>query len=188
MPYSAGRDQKQQALGRFSHPDTMARIRGVVDLGAGAGVWRRLARPLPIGQVPWVAIEVYRPYVKRFNLRKVYDHVRVRSLTSLKYAGYAGNVFIFGDVLEHLERADAVRVLRRASSVGTVVVMMPFLPSTSEHQGGIESEQHRYVWRWDEWLDELRALGRRFEIVTLPLGSGRNKGITILWHPDHLDG
>jgi hypothetical protein len=160
----------------------------VLDLGAGAGIWRELADAHTIGSLkPWIAVEAHRPYVNRFRLRHRYDGVRIRDLLSLKYSAYPGFLFIFGDVLEHLDREDAVQAIWRASSVGTAVVMMPFAPTTSAEQDGdgVESERHRYVWTWEEWLGVLTTLSLDVEPLEVPPGAGRNKGITICWHQSH---
>jgi hypothetical protein len=159
-----------------------------VDLGAGAGIWCELSAEYYVGSLPWTAVEAHAPYVDEFGLRDFYDTVLVRDLTQINFAAYPGHVFIFGDVLEHLDSWKAIVVIRRAAQFGTVVVMMPFLPSISAEQdavNGVEWERHRYVWEWDEWLDALRTIGLTPEIVQAPPGDKRNKGVTICWHPSH---
>lgn len=185
MPWSYGTAEKRQALALLS---ARTGIRGVVDLGAGAGLWRELSREFVIGALPWTAVEAHKPYIDRFRLRERYDGVRNQDLRLIKYGRLPRHAFIFGDVLEHMDRAVALDVVRRAASMGTVVAMMPFRPSESEAQdavGGVEWERHRYVWEWGEWLAALRELGHEPEVVAAPPGDGRNKGVTICWHPAH---
>lgn len=187
MPWSdESGDLKSRALERFSHSAILSRIQGVVDLGAGAGLWRSHSRKLPIGQKPWTAVEIHRPNVQRFKLKERYDHVVQRDFRKIKYGKLGGHLFIFGDVLEHLEREDALDVVRRASSMGSVVVVMPFSPTTSAEQGasdGNEWERHRYIWRWGDFISAIDP--KMMEIVQAPPGAGRNKGCLILWHPGH---
>jgi hypothetical protein len=185
MPWSYGNDAKRKALALLS---TRRGIRGVLDLGAGAGTWRKMAREFVIGGSKWTAVEAHAPYAQEFNLSKLYPHVIVNDLRMIKYGRYPGFVFIFGDVLEHLERAQAIDVVKRASSMGTVAVMMPFHPTASANQGasnGVEWERHRHIWHWEEWLDALRTLGLTPELVEVPPGDERNKGVTICWHASH---
>ena len=185
MPWSFGDSEKRKALALLS---ARAGIRGVLDLGAGAGIWRELSREFVIGSSPWIAVEAYEPYIKRFKLRQRYSRVRIQDLRLIKYGSYPAHVFIFGDVLEHMPKTDALKVMRRAASMGSVVVMMPFLPTLSEEQDaveGVEWERHRHVWCWQEWLDALAALGLETEVVTQPPGDARNKGVTIRWHRSH---
>lgn len=194
MPWSDESEElKQRVLGRLSRPEILASLAGVVDLGAGAGLWRHHAQALSIRAKHWLAVEVWLPNVKRFNLRERYDAVRVADFRRIKYGRYPGCAFIFGDVLEHLSREDALDVIRRAASMGSVVIVMPFHPSSSAEQGpgedGNEYERHLYVWQWLELLEELWRLEREFrgelEIVQQPPGRGRNKGAVILWHHSH---
>jgi hypothetical protein len=186
MPWSSGQEIQRDALTRLSA--RAAAFGGVLDCGAGAGIWRDLARDLPIGARPWHAAEVFQPYFERFGLADKYDLAMHRDLRRLKYGIYRGWAVLFGDVLEHLERLEAVEIVRRAGSVATVVVMMPFVPSASAEQGACEGnpwEAHRYVWRWSDWLATFEALVGRVEVVAPPPGSGRNKGCLIGWHGDH---
>lgn len=185
MPWSYGDDVKRKALALLS---ARTGIRGVLDLGAGAGLWRTFSREFVVGSVPWTAVEAHAPYIARFDLGGRYDAVRHKDLRLIKYGHFPGHVFIFGDVLEHLERAQAIDVMRRAGSMGTVVAMMPFLPTASEEQDavdGVEWERHRYVWQWQEWLNVLADLGHQVEVVQAPAGDERNKGCTISWHAAH---
>lgn len=194
MPWSDETEElKQRVLGRISRPEVLQRLAGVVDLGAGAGLWRHHSLQLSIRALPWLAVEGYLPNVKRFNLRERYSAVRVADFRRIKYGRLPGQLFIFGDVLEHLSREDALDVVRRASSVGSVVIVMPFHPTASAEQGpspeGNELERHLYIWQWLELLEELWRLEREFhgelELVQTPPGHGRNKGAVILWHRSH---
>lgn len=188
MPWSDdSSDLKTRALLRFCHSAILSRIEGVVDLGAGAGLWRNHSQALPIGEKKWTAVEVWPANVKRFNLKNRYDAVRVKDFRKIKFNAYPGHLFIFGDVLEHLEREQALDVIRRASSMGSVLVVMPFSPTTSAEQGpyddGNEFERHRYIWRWGDWISSIDPM--LLEVIQLPPGAGRNKGCHIIWHPGH---
>jgi hypothetical protein len=183
VPWSFGDEGKRKALALLSG---RVGIRGVLDLGAGAGRWRTLSREFVVGSVPWTAVEAHRPYTKQFKLADHYGRVLNVDLRNVKYGSYPGHVFVFGDVLEHLERDEALAVVRRASSMGTVVVMMPFRPTVSEEQeGDVKWEHHRYVWGWDEWVAALRDMGLDPDPVVVPPGDERNKGVTICWHAAH---
>lgn len=186
MPWSDDSDGiKRAALAMLSAAPNVA---GVLDVGAGAGLWRSNAKGLPIHAHRWVAVEAYPPYVGRFNLRKRYDFVRIRDLRTIRYGAYPGWVVLMGDVLEHLDRGAALAVLGRAASVATVVVVMPFLPTTSEEQGAVdgnEYEAHRHVWEWEDWLAATDGVGGRREVLREPPGDERNKGAVIYWHATH---
>lgn len=187
MPWSQNDDGiKASCIAAVSAPPIIDRITGVVDLGAGAGLWREAARPFNLDAKPWTAVEIHRPNVARFGLRDRYDAVRNIDFTRIKFRDYPGRLFIFGDVLEHLDRQVAIDVVRRAAAAGSVVFVMPFHPTTSAAQGpvdGNEFERHRYIWDWTEWIRAIAPL-----VVTTvqePPGAGRNKGAGIIWHPSH---
>ncbi len=188
MPWSQDDDGiKASCLAAVSFPSIVDRIVGVVDLGAGAGLWRHHAASFNVGvNRPWTAVEVHYPNVKRFGLRSRYDRVRNIDFRRIKFGRYPGHLFIFGDVLEHLERDEAIAVVRRAASVGSVVFVMPFDPTTSAEQGAVEGneyERHRYIWRWEEFAEAVAPL--IVSPIAIPPGHGRNKGAGIIWHSCH---
>lgn len=188
MPWSQDDDGlKASCIAALSAPPIVDRIEGVVDLGAGAGLWRHHSRSFNLGvNRPWIAVEVHYPNIPRFELRKRYDLVRNIDFRRIKFSAYPRHLFIFGDVLEHLEREDAIAIVRRAASVGTVIFVMPFAPTTSAEQGpvdGNEYETHRYIWDWEEWREAIAPL--KVSSIQEPPGTGRNKGAGIIWHPCH---
>lgn len=187
MPWSQDDDGvKASCIAAVSALPIVDRIAGVVDLGAGAGLWRQNARTFNLSTKPWTAIEVHRPNIARFHLRERYDRVRNIDFRRIKFRDYPEHLFIFGDVLEHLERAQAIDVVRRAAAAGSVVFVMPFHPTTSAEQGPVEGnefERHRYIWRWEEWIEAVAPL--RVSSIQEPIGSGRNKGAGIIWHSCH---
>lgn len=187
MPWSQDDDGiKAQCIAAVSAPPIVDRIDGVVDLGAGAGLWRMRSLTFNLSSKYWTAIEVHLPNIARFKLRERYDVVRNIDFRRIKFRNYPGHLFIFGDVLEHLERAEAIDVVRRAAAVGSVIFVMPFSPTTSAEQGAVDGndfETHRYIWDWEEWREAIAPL--RVSTIQEPPGSGRNKGAGIIWHSCH---
>lgn len=187
MPWSQDDDGiKASCLAAVSPHPIVDRILGVVDLGAGAGLWRHHAKSFNVDSKLWTAVEVHYPNIPRFDLRDRYDVVRNIDFRRIKFRNYLGHLFIFGDVLEHLERAEAIDVVRRAAAAGSVIFVMPFDPTTSAEQGpvdGNEYETHRYIWGWEEWREAIAPL--RVETIAEPPGHGRNKGAGIIWASCH---
>jgi predicted TPR repeat methyltransferase len=81
----------------------------VLDVGAGDGKWGALLR----GRVRHVTgLEVWEPYVSKYGLEHVYDRVVVHDARTFdRWLEF--DVVIFGDVLEHMPRADAETIVRR---------------------------------------------------------------------------
>lgn len=97
----------------------------ILDIGAGGGTYFHL-----LNQGKWYtmdAVEVYKPtvdYIKTFY-RNVF-HQDIRNFSAWKDIQY--DLAIFGDVLEHLNVEDAIRVLERAKLYCKhIIICVPFL-------------------------------------------------------------
>ena len=78
----------------------------VVDCGAGDGFYGKLIRYcFPDANI--IAVEKTTEYIKKFNLNLIYDDVLNRDLVDA-VKELSGDLVIFGDVLEHLQK-DMVR-------------------------------------------------------------------------------
>lgn len=122
----------------------------VVDVGAGAGLYVDFLRPfLPTSH--WTGIEVWEPYVSEFNLRGKYDELIIgdaRELTPLPQA----DLYILGDVLEHMLKSEALELWQRAREVSRfVAASLPIVhyPQGAEH--GNPYEEHLYHYSVNEF-------------------------------------
>jgi 2-polyprenyl-3-methyl-5-hydroxy-6-metoxy-1,4-benzoquinol methylase len=92
-------------------PDT------ILDVGAGAGMYKLLIERMVLerAQPKTVdAIEIWEPYVKEFELEKLYNNVYTQDVRSWENWNY--DLVIFGDVLEHMSKEDAIEVWERSLS------------------------------------------------------------------------
>lgn len=111
-------------------------IHTVLDVGPGAAFWPRRLGPVLDG-AEWDAVEVWGPYVQRFQLRFTYRTVVVADVAYLDWSrlpeplgGRAYDLVVLGDVLEHLRDlrevdrvlAEAKRWSRRVLLAGPVGV------------------------------------------------------------------
>lgn len=120
--------------------------RTVVDVGAGAGEGRDFYAPLWPG-ASWTAIEVYAPYVPAFGLARAYDLVIVEDVRAVDPLP-AADLYLFGDVLEHLPAADAVQVWDRARAVASWLVIG--IPVGEYEQGPAYGNRHEaHLASWD---------------------------------------
>jgi SAM-dependent methyltransferase len=97
-----------------------------LDVGAGAGKYLNLIRA-SLGEEPGVtALEVWEPYIEKFDLKKRYNRViqdDVRNINDFKY-----DMVIFGDVLEHLPEQEAIQVWNKVSQqAGYGVISLPII-------------------------------------------------------------
>jgi len=112
----------------------------VVDVGAGDGFYCKLIkRFIPNCQV--TAIEKNKIYPEKFNLASIYDSVINDDIvTAIK--NLSGDLIIFGDILEHLEKKDMLQVLGDSlKHFSYVIVNSPLGFQPQEHE--FPEERHR---------------------------------------------
>lgn len=126
----------------------------ILDIGAGAGTYADLLRPhLP--HTRFTAVEVFEPYVARFDLRSKYEEILIGD--ALKVRLPCADVVILGDVLEHLEHRDALKLWSRARIVAesAVFLSLPIVEYPQGAVGGNEHEAHLHTWSFDAVLSDL---------------------------------
>jgi hypothetical protein len=148
---------------RYHLPNT------VTDVGPGEGTYAKLFRPVHEG-VWWTAIEVHKPYVAKYKLkstktRRMYDEIHVEDVRKSAEHLFYRDLVIFGDVLEHVERDDAVVLLQRAEAAGAwnILVSLPIVDSPQGEVDGNPHEAHLHQWDADDMDQVLAGLGGRVE-------------------------
>lgn len=117
------------------------RPKNVLDVGAGAGKYGRLVRnTLPNASIE--AVEVWEPYVKTFSLLDIYDLIHVKDVRELEPHIFEGvDLVIFGDVLEHMTKEEAVLVWDRARHSNRLI-SIPIVHYPQGHSHGNPYEEH----------------------------------------------
>lgn len=135
----------------------------IVDAGAGEGTYSTLARHLRL-DARWVAIEIFEPYVDRFLLTQKYDDVIVGDV-NIWQPTTDDYVILFGDVLEHMPRSEAVNLLQfHMQHAAEIMVSIPIVYAPQGAVHGNEHEAHLHHWHWDE-MDELLPGAESFKGV-----------------------
>jgi hypothetical protein len=132
MPYSA--EEGQSLMMSWIKAQSP---RSVLDIGAGSGTYGKLVRAA-CPDAYRIGVEVWHPYVARFNLTDVYDqvvHADVRDMWG--EPPIRADVVILGDVLEHMHVEDATRVWRMALDWARKAVYLS-IPITPYPQGECE--------------------------------------------------
>ena len=94
----------------------------VLDVGAGEGTYYNYLHDY----FKYIdAVEVFKPNIDRWELKKKYREVYLHDIKDFKYPKY--DIIIFGDVIEHLTVKQAQKVLKYAySNCQEMIVAVPY--------------------------------------------------------------
>lgn len=118
----------------------------VLDVGAGCGTYYEYLKDY-FNDIE--AVEVFEPNIKNFNLEQKYKKVYNINILDFKYDYY--DIIIFGDILEHLETAEAQQVLDYAfDRCKELIVAVPYL-----YPQGIEEDNVYEIHKQDDLTNEI---------------------------------
>jgi len=129
--------------------DKHKEIKTIVDLGPGAATYSKLIK----GDFVWKAVEIWGPYIKRFELDKYYSEIRIGDIRYMEFP--KGDCCIAGDVLEHLRREDFISTFKKIDKqFDYVVISVPVNLLADDVFEGNFLEGHQSYWSIDE-LDKV---------------------------------
>jgi phospholipid N-methyltransferase len=147
-----------------SHPESrpwvISQIRSlkpktILDVGAGSGTYQYEIFKSGYTRAKMDAIEVWEPYIEEYELEKKYSNVfnvDVREWNNFDY-----DLVIFGDILEHMSKEDALKVWENTSLQARCAIIS--IPIIHYHQGAINNnpyEEHvKDDWTSEEVLDSF---------------------------------
>lgn len=118
----------------------------ILDVGAGEGTYLPFLRDYFTNIE---AVEIFEPYIKKYDLKNRYEKVYNVNILDFKYDYY--DIIIFGDVIEHLEVPEAQKVLEYAfNRCKEMVVAVPYL-----NPQGIEENNIYEIHKQDDLTDEI---------------------------------
>ncbi len=95
----------------------------ILDVGAGRG---HMAQLLP-EYFRMDGIEIFEPLIEEYQLKKIYRKIICDDVCGFDFAIHPYDLVVLGDVLEHLEVAQAQAVLDRIhENAGSVVIAVPY--------------------------------------------------------------
>lgn len=128
----------------------------VIDFGPGEGTYSILGRHIA-PNARWIGVEIYKPYLARYDLEQKYDSVIV---SDLRHPEIKHDLSIFGDVLEHLPAQDVWKVLEIQAELSRYIyVSVPIIPAPQGPSHGNSHEEHLHDWTFEEMSDLLQSLG-----------------------------
>lgn len=120
----------------------------VVDVGPGVGTYVSFRQP---GQT-WIGIEAWAPYIAMYALEKKYDQMIVADIRYFDWQTVAPvDAVIFGDILEHMAKEEALVVLDKALTAARVVLVS--LPVAHAEQGELYGNPFE-VHVEEDWTNE----------------------------------
>jgi hypothetical protein len=91
-----------------------------IDIGVGCGTYADL-----FPEIEWEGVEIWEPYIDKYKLEDKYKIIYRRDARQWEVEKYY-DVAILGDVLEHMDKADAYDLLMKtASHSDTQIVSIP---------------------------------------------------------------
>lgn len=136
----------------------------ILDVGPGRGKYSILLKEYVSGIEYIDAVEMWRPYIKDFRLRDLYDVVLDQDVTQLSQNVLDDyDIVLMVDILEHLSKRQGGELLKRIP--GRVVICTPEKFFQNPEHKEIPPEAHRSVWT----LQELELV-RPLEVAYVRLG------------------
>lgn len=186
MPYSSDSGKKfvDRALLRLNTHlgDDFFNHKSILDVGAGSGTYSNLYSNalLPRTKFKWSAVEIWEPYIEKFELNKKYDVVHKTDILSfLKENEEFYDIIFMGDIIEHMTKEEAQEVMKLAQETSYLVIMsIPIVHYPQDEFEGNPYEAHvKDDWSTEEVLSSFSNIvhyGVENEIGVFLLGGTNN--------------
>jgi hypothetical protein len=169
MPCSTivGKSAVALVLSRFN---ATRPVRQIVDIGPGMGSHKRLFGKI-VPDARWIAVEIWGPYLARYGLDRLYDRVYLSDATCFDFSLIEpGGVILFGDVLEHMKKDTAQRIVARSiRQFDLAVLSVPIGHWPQDEENENPWEKHVDDWNVDD-IDKAFAesLGGTIPVMFKP--------------------
>lgn len=140
-------------------------VKTFLDIGAGEGTYSKLLRASLPGTT-WHAVEVWQPYVGQHGLWDLYDHVHVADARKFDLSKVNGgaDMVLCGDVLEHMEKQDALDLTARfLAEIPFQLISIPVVHYPQGEVHGNPYEAHvKDDWSHNEVVESFPAARAAF--------------------------
>lgn len=134
----------------YSHNETNSWIadkirqiqpKSILDVGAGAGTLETIVRNDAKSTATLDCVEVWEPYISRFNLETKYNSVF--NIDARLFNKWDYDLVIFGDVLEHMTEAEAKDLWHKAArNCKYAIITIPIIHFPQGEEEGNPYEAH----------------------------------------------
>lgn len=127
-------------------------INKALDIGAGSGTYRKMFLKNKLSPLSnWTAIEAWAPYIKDFNLEKIYNTVIVEDVRKCDIGSLGSfDITFMGDVIEHITKDEAIALVDSVMKISKfAVISIPIIHWPQGEYHGNPFEVHVK----DDWSD-----------------------------------
>lgn len=148
----------------------------VLDIGPGEGIYGKIVRKFSPETEKLVGVEIWGPYVEQFKIRDFYDEVWI--CDARIYPDYKYDLVIFGDVLEHMSKEDAVALWKKVSKQAKYAIIS--VPIIHFHQDAVNNNPYeihvKEDWTTKEVLETFPGIiaHKDFEVTGIYLAKFDN--------------
>lgn len=117
----------------------------ILDVGPGRGTYSDALRPVLDDDVEIHGLEVFEKYVEMFDLNSKYDEIHIGNM--LEWQDYAYDLVIFGDVMEHVYKDQAIELWEKVKAQAKwSIIACPVVhwPQGAEFGNIHETHLHHY--------------------------------------------
>ncbi len=151
MPFSSkeGKDIIKHWINDINYP-----FNRILDLGVGKGTYHKLFTKnyTKLTNSYWIGIEVWSPYIEKYNLLKKYNKIINSDIRKVDYNTLNPIDLTFaGDVLEHVSKEEAISVVNSVMNVCPYLIIS--IPIIHYPQEEIENNPYE-VHVKDDWSNK----------------------------------
>jgi predicted TPR repeat methyltransferase len=150
--------------------DNQNNINRVLDIGVGCGTYIDLIKfnNNICSNAEWIGVEAWQSYINEFNLTKKYDTVINQDARTLDWNALGKfSVIIAGDVLEHMTKDEAIKLVETAlDHCETMIISIPIIHMPQDEINGNPFEVHvKDDWNHNEvvetWNPYIKSFYRK---------------------------
>lgn len=145
----------------------LTNISAIVDIGAGSGTYSKMFRKTGLFRTAkMIAIEAWEPYIQEYALTERYNTVINQDVRDVDFSKIAPfDLVIMGDVLEHISKEDAVKLVNTVSKFTRyAIISIPIIHYPQDAYRGNPYEVHvKDDWSHKEVLESFSNIEKVFE-------------------------
>ncbi len=152
----------------LNHVGKALQFKTFLDVGCGAGLYGKILREVFGEDATIDAIDIFPEYVSRHNLNAIYNEIFIEDIRLSYSRVNPYNLIVTGDVLEHLTKEDAIKVVDGLKTKcrflwAALPVSIGRTWSTGYRQAPDEwvenpANEHLHEWTGDEIQESFRPL------------------------------